>query len=571
MGDIIGRVTATESDPTTCTTVRFWVRRDVFLRPFDIVRIGHISRTGSNTSHSFAMVEDLSYITDSAGHLANFVSCDFGDVDSRPLNERLGTTVAEARILGNSEDIELPIRDGAHVEWATENEILKALGLDALKRAVPAGYMQTSNNQTVPISLDWQYLIGPESAHFNISGISGLAAKTSYTMFLLSAIQQVAERDKQSVTIVVFNVKGADLLAIDEENGDIPLDRRTQWERDWRQCGLEPRPLRNVRYLYPYAKRPEDKKVRSAVPSNILQRQLEEQVAWRYYYDVHTFVGGETGDEDEKGGDKFSLLLSDIDDPAGTLHSICAMLPSLAPETWDEFHRKIQEKRQSGRKGDDIPVQSWRRFSRLVSSRIRTSDLFSDPPLNSEVARQIRISDALGTLKAGQALVIDIHELPPYLQCLVVGDVIRTLLDAKLGLDEYISSEALGKVVVFVDELNKFAPKVQGGGASEGTLARWLLDITERGRSLGVVLFGAEQFRSGVHERVLGNCATAAHGRTNPVELARAADYRQMLSASQRDNLTRLRQGEMLLQHPLFRTPMVKVQFPEPAYRQLKD
>lgn len=37
--------------------------------------------------------------------------------------------------------------------------------------------------------MDSRFLIGPEGAHLNISGISGLAAKTSYAMFLLKAIQ----------------------------------------------------------------------------------------------------------------------------------------------------------------------------------------------------------------------------------------------------------------------------------------------------------------------------------------------------------------------------------------------
>ena len=35
------------------------------------------------------------------------------------------------------------------------------------------------------VNMDSKYLIGPEGAHLNISGISGLAAKTSYAMFLL--------------------------------------------------------------------------------------------------------------------------------------------------------------------------------------------------------------------------------------------------------------------------------------------------------------------------------------------------------------------------------------------------
>jgi DNA helicase HerA-like ATPase len=47
-----------------------------------------------------------------------------------------------------------------------------------------------------------------------------------------------------------------------------------------------------------------------------------------------------------------------------------------------------------------------------------------------------------------------------------------------------------------------------------------LLDISERGRYLGLVLFGAQQFRSQVHRRVVGNAATALFGRMDADELA---------------------------------------------------
>jgi hypothetical protein len=43
---------------------------------------------------------------------------------------------------------------------------------------------------TVPVHFNSHFLIGPEGAHLNISGISGLASKTSYAMFLLKAIQE---------------------------------------------------------------------------------------------------------------------------------------------------------------------------------------------------------------------------------------------------------------------------------------------------------------------------------------------------------------------------------------------
>nr|VFK67691.1 MAG: hypothetical protein BECKUNK1418G_GA0071005_11576 [Candidatus Kentron sp. UNK]VFK72970.1 MAG: hypothetical protein BECKUNK1418H_GA0071006_11536 [Candidatus Kentron sp. UNK] len=556
----IGKVTATENKPTTTTTVYFWLHHDVIVRPFDIVRIAHIPKNKNSVSpsYSFALVKELSYITDSAGHLANYVSSDFGDVETREMNKRLGTTIAEAEILGNSENIEMPIRDGARVEWAGADEIRKALGVHNLKEPIPAGYMETSRGDEISIDFEARYLIGPEAGHLNISGISGLASKTSYAMFLLNALQQ---RMKDEVSIILFNVKGPDLLAVDRSN-----DKLTEHQKaEWKKCGLEPRPLENVTYFYPYAKDRKEVFTDSQASPDVIRAQIDESQAFNYYYDVETFKGGEEGNETDVGRDKLGLLFSDIDDPQSTMESCIHALGEIEAEHWDGLREEIASKTEAGQSGKkDISVQSWRKFSRIISART-DHDLFVEKRVQDD-HRQRLLIDGIKDLRSGKVLVIDIAPLPDYLQCLVFGDVIRTVFDAKLGLYSGVDRKDLGKVVIFADELNKYAPS--SSGSRDRTLTRWLLEVTERGRSLGVILFGAEQFRSDIHSRVLGNCATNIYGRTNPVELSKGADYK-FFSPSNKSSLTRMRQGEMLLQHSVFHTPLIKARFPFPAYEQL--
>ena len=556
----IGKVTATESKPTTCTGVYFWLSPDVIIRPFDIVRIEHICGNGNDKSYSYAIVRELSYITDSAGHLANFVSSDFGDISARPMNERLGTTIAEADVLGNSQNIEMPIRDGARVEWAGPEEIRSALGVEKLQKPIPCGYIQTSNKEEIRIDFEARYLVGPEAAHMNISGISGLASKTSYAMFLLSALQQ---RMKDEVSIILFNVKGPDLLAIDQQNTQMTARQKSEWQK----CALEPTPLTNVTYLYPYAKRPDRHFTSTHAPKDVLDAQVKQNRAFNYYYDVDTFKGGEEGNETDVGRDKMSLLFSDIDDPQSTMESCIQELGEIQAETWDKLREEVHAKTEKGQPGrKEISVQSWRKFSRLIRTRTN-HDIFSARYVGED-RRQKLIIESIKDLRPGNILVVDIAPLPDYLQCLVFGDVIRTVFDAKLDLYESIKRENLGRVVIFADELNKYAPVTTG--SRDRTLTRWLLEVTERGRSLGIVLFGAEQFRSGIHKRVLGNCSTDIYGRTNPVEVfSNLADYR-LFSQSNKATVTRLNQGQMLLQHSVFNTALIKVRFPFPAYRQLQ-
>jgi DNA helicase HerA-like ATPase len=118
--------------------------------------------------------------------------------------------------------------------------------------------------------------------------------------------------------------------------------------------------------------------------------------------------------------------------------------------------------------------------------------------------------------------------------------------------------------VVFIDELNKYASKEM---PKTSPILHEILDVTERGRSLGVVLFAAEQFRSAIHDRVTGNCATHAYGRTNSIETS-TRDY-SSLPSTYKNMLTRLEQGDYLVQNPIFRS-LLKITFPKPIYRQFK-
>ena len=86
-----------------------------------------------------------------------------------------------------------------------------------------------------------------------------------------------------------------------------------------------------------------------------------------------------------------------------------------------------------------------------------------------------------------------------------------------------------------------------------------VLEVSERGRSLGIVLYGAQQFLSAVHDRVTGNCSTTLLGRTNASEMAERS-YR-FLNRDIKAAATRLEKGQLILNHAVFREP-VKIKFP---------
>lgn len=95
-----------------------------------------------------------------------------------------------------------------------------------------------------------------------------------------------------------------------------------------------------------------------------------------------------------------------------------------------------------------------------------------------------------------------------------------------------------------------------------------LLDIAERGRYLGLVLFSAQQFRSQVHRRVAGNFGYSPYGRMDADELA-TPGY-SILSLATRTRLATLEKGQLMVRHPHFTQPIF-VRFPRPAVMQGRD
>jgi DNA helicase HerA-like ATPase len=119
-------------------------------------------------------------------------------------------------------------------------------------------------------------------------------------------------------------------------------------------------------------------------------------------------------------------------------------------------------------------------------------------------------------------------------------------------------------VIVFVDELNKYAPN----DGQDTYVRKMLLDLAERGRYLGLVLFGAQQFRSQVHRRVVGNSGTALFGRMDADELA-TPGY-AVLSQAVKTKLATLEKGQLMVRHPHFTQPIF-VRFPRPAIMRGRD
>jgi len=540
---VIGRTSATDRDPNTADKFNFWITGGELVNPFDIVESEHF-----NNSKTYGLVTGLEHRTDAASHLANFVSNNFGSIEEVPNTPRVGATMAKVNVMmndggGRNEDgtqkdgIYMPVENEKNVSFAEESGIHIALGIDTMEEQnrIPAGLIKMSNDVEAVVYLDSRYVIGPESAHLNISGISGLATKTSYAMFILQSLLQTTDSEK--IAIVILNVKHGDLLQIDQDPAQLDESQKALWIK----LGLEPRPFNNVHYYLPRAKN-------GSANSFIIPRNY---ILFGYSL--------------EDSVNKLDLLFSGIPDPTDTIDSLIGEIANgfgtkqfAGVSGWNKLlnGHPLAEEGKSKSMGD-VKASSVGKFRRHLRRMVqsRTTGLFTEQRTRNEK----HLSDELKGIEGGHTYVVDIAKLNDYEQTYVFGDIVRTIYEMFAESDETLNLP--DKVIIFVDELNKYAP----AGTKDSPLIEQILDISERGRSLGVILFSAQQFMSAVHPRVTGNSATKILGRTSSAEVMQP-DYR-FLEQDLKLSLSRLSKGELLIQHAIFRQP-VKIVFPKPAYKQ---
>jgi hypothetical protein len=169
--------------------------------------------------------------------------------------------------------------------------------------------------------------------------------------------------------------------------------------------------------------------------------------------------------------------------------------------------------------------------------------------IRADVADPARHAIALES----QVTVVDLHNLNDRAKRFVVGVTLKRAFD-----DKEMAGQTAELLLVVLDELNKYAPR-------EGTspIKEILLDIAERGRSLGVILIGAQQTASEVERRIIANSSIRVVGRLDSAEAARE-EY-GFLPGPHRQRATIIKPGTMLLSQPEIPVPLV-LEFPFPAW-----
>lgn len=551
--EVIGKVSATEKNPSTINEFYFWTKAGYKLSPFDVIKVDHIE-----DSITYGVIEEICHVTDSASHFSSFISSDFGDISpvSEGNTDRLAFNYVKAKVVGNTKDIYTPVLHNRKIRLCSVEDIKIALGLNDVKESskLTCGYLEMYEEK-VPVSINADFLVGPDGAHLNISGISGLACKTSYTMFLLNALQQkyskaMEEEEKTpSIAYVLFNVKGRDLLSIDKRGEVSDKDREV-----YEMLGMKPDPFKNVNYFYPYSDN--DIHAKTYADKKMFLDQIEQdETAFIYKYAYKNCK------------EKIEYLFANEDDPTDTQSCILNYInnegmPFNGCASWHTFSENIdkvlKDPSSLARTSSGMQLSSWKKFKRIISKAL-SDKVFAD--VLDESHREVDLSQSIRDIRPNEVKVVDLAKLDDKTQAFVFGDVMDTIMDLMNSRDgEHVPD----KIIVFVDELNKYAST---DTPKNSPILKQLLEVAERGRSLGIILFSVEQFRSAIHDRVKGNCATSAYGRTNFVEVGKS-DYRYV-GDTYRTMMTRLSPGEYIISNPALRS-LINIKFPRPTYKENK-
>ncbi len=542
----IGRVVATERKPNTPHEFHFWTAIDAPVGIGTIVLVEGTAPVGAVIPRVYGVVmEGFSY-SDLQSPLHDVLGHDgVPGGGAYAATERTEIRLYTAQVLRHVPEEPLQPVPLGMVFLAADADVAVALRMDSYisgesRTGIPIGVYRAGGMRS-PIFVDADFLVGPEAAHLNISGVSGLATKTSAIEWLLQSIFAHFPAHRGTVAALCFNVKGPDLCFLDQPGAIQDADREL-----YELLDVPPTPFQDVQYFAPYT------------PRGLALNTL------RTHADLVDSVSPLTWGLNEVL--QFAEVLLNKDDVDAKADALIDFIRErVVGKDFEEagFARvhRVQSFadldawfREVLRKVEDSNGDTWRTHHAATIRKVRNRLSNLSTRCAGLVTDDGAVSDLpFGSFTDRTVYVVDIANVEEDAQDLVFARTVSKLR-------EHLERRDLGvdHVIVFVDELNKYAP----GDGPDTYVRKMLLDIAERGRYLGLVLFGAQQFRSQVHRRVIGNAGTAMFGRMDGDELA-SPGY-QVLSPAVKARLATLEKGQLMVRHPHFAQP-VFVRFPRPA------
>ncbi len=566
-------------EPGTTSSFRVVLQEDTLVQLDDLLVTqqklpdGSLHRTYGLVAEVYSRLEGASFLSDTAR------------IAQEHTMPGQGMRYADVRVLRHVPELYIPPQSGAEVFKAAGELRREALYEDQMGKGVAVALDQSG----MPVKVDLEFLDGTRGGHVSISGVSGVATKTSFALHLLYTLME-SPQGRQALGVhaastraLVFNVKGEDLLHFDQPSRRYAerLASNPDLAEQWRQLGIEePGPFRSVAFYAPISRQAGNtamSDVSSRANGNLRvygwpPLDFVKQGLLRFCF----------ADADD-GRNQLSFVeqrvrvqLARWAHPSLEHPGAIVMIP---PEHGCSFNleKLITQKRPPRQAGDgelcrtladildflenqfEVNVQEWAGNTQANTVNAFLRRLQAMAPRFGHLISDKVTSLQLEGPQAPQenVVVVDIHNLHDDGQRFVVGTLLSSVFAAKER------GQRFPLHFVVLDELNKYAPR-QGSSP----LKEVLVDIAARGRSLGVLLIGAQQSASDVEPTVVRNAAIRVVGRLDSGEST--ADFYRFLTPALRERAIRLLPGTMILDQPLVPSPL-PIRFPFPNYATRHD
>ena len=558
--EILGVVDGTQE----CSSIGFTVvsRPEASIELDDLVAVDQILPDGEVLSH-YGMVVGLDRAIEGTSWSSDTV---------RVTEQTMpGETVrrAEVRVLRPFPERWVAPEPAQEVRRAQGAERDRALFMDQMENRLAVGL----DAREQPVFIDFDFMNGRKGGHVNVSGISGVATKTTsllallYLLFETPSGRRLFGRQIDNTRALVLSVKNEDLLHIDRPN------RRFNDEDDRRKWAVlgadDPGGFSDVGFFVP--PRPGGENV---VPWT--ETRVEPGAVSAFGWTPLQFISDGL----------LAYVLADADDalnqlsfveqrvrsalvrwawPAQSQPGAVVLRPpdDTPPRTFERAQQHLQGRQPIQPGHDGTLIRDFSELVDFLESQFDDGnpDFCGPNPAQQTISAFSRRIAAMVTrigplIRLGveapeldhQITVVDIHALHESAQRFVVGAIVNKIFDEK---------QAAGREplrLVMLDELNKFCPN-----RGRSPLRDLLVDIAERGRSMGVILLGAEQYAGSVESTVIRNASIKLVGRLDAGDL----EAYRFLPAEMRDRATLFVPGSMVLHQPVVPAPIpIRIPFP---------
>ncbi|MCD6484641.1 MAG: ATP-binding protein [Candidatus Odinarchaeota archaeon] len=578
----IGRVAITQKEPTTPQD--FWA----WINPAEELTVGSLviaEDPNIPDSRILAVVDNAKSTSRMESLEQEFFSHDFGNPNAQVSTIPTVIKAVHCQIINRERPMLVPLSSRYLIRRASINDIQDLLASNiASGNRILAGFVKICDDETnprcwAPVYYHSDFILGPEGAHMNISGITGLATKTSYAILLAYSILSWARDNDERVAIVMFNVKRRDLIDLHNlppdwstAENDIRswgskrglqqnvIDRNIALWQAMRNAGVDPLSLLPQVRIFTFSRDPDLQYINTVVQETNGHQNYVNLQANTYSYgfldltrdEIIAAIGRELTEPMMAIIDRFleevhTQVQQGRAPPAYTcnINNQSVRVPADSFENWYRIFYHCYGTSTEERRSARAVARRLRAFLARSTHVIERSRPHGDPirVVTRQQPNIIGIDEGIN--------VIQLYRLSDDEKRVVVNAVLRRVTEALEAGEANFT-----RAVFFIDELNKYAPR------EKSPIKELIVDIAARGRDLMLSLIGAEQFASRIDVEIYENCSTKVVGRSGTAELSEPI-YKYLLGF--KDYATMLEKGQMVIYHPPLVIPLI-VSFPIPLH-----